>query len=286
MESRLDRTAIARATVRNVDEGFYLNASGDKVDLCHAVVSCVAQTREYDPDEMRDLLAEVSHKPSGDTPASIEVVNETTLEGISRIRATNTTSRVFALNFASAKNAGGGFLGGAQAQEESLARSSALYASLLKSPKYYARHRNASSLLYSHSMILSPECPIFRDDAGNVLDAPQFVTWITSPAPNAGAIRQNTPADIPRIQPVLEERAEMVLALAAHHDCEVLVLGAWGCGVFRNDPQMVAEVFAELLKPEGRWVKRFARVVFSVLDRSKTQETIGAFQEHLGKAAG
>ena len=48
--------------------------------------------------------------------------------------------------------------------------------------------------------------------------------------------------------------------LAAHHRCDVLVLGAWGCGVFRNDPDMVAGIFRELLGPDGRYWGRFQKV--------------------------
>jgi uncharacterized protein (TIGR02452 family) len=63
----------------------------------------------------------------------IEVVNETTLQGIAALHEEG-AERIGALNFASAKNPGGGFLNGSEAREESLARSSALYASLQQVP--------------------------------------------------------------------------------------------------------------------------------------------------------
>ncbi|MFN8419489.1 MAG: TIGR02452 family protein [Anaerolineae bacterium] len=140
------------------------------------------------------------------------------------------------LNFASAKHPGGGFLGGAKAQEESLARSSGLYPSLLKCPAYYQHNRRRSNALYSDWMIYSPACPIWRRDDGSWLEMPYTVDFITSPAPNAGAVRVNSPADIPQIAPTLVDRSAKVLALAARWRCEALILGAWGCGVFRSDP--------------------------------------------------
>jgi len=56
-----------------------------------------------------------------------------------------------------------------------------------------------------------------------------------------------------------------------------LVLGAWGCGVFRNDPEVVAAAFLEHLR-EGAWSGRFERVVFSVYDSSPSSETLLAFE--------
>jgi uncharacterized protein (TIGR02452 family) len=78
----------------------------------------------------------------------------------------------------------------------------------------------------------------------------------------------------------LHERAELVLALAASQGCRRLVLGAWGCGVFRNDPAVVAEAFASHLC-RGAWRGRFERVRFSVLDTLPGHETLHAFEQAL-----
>ena len=187
--------------------------------------------------------------------------------------------RVGVLNFASARNPGGGFLAGAQAQEESLARSSGLYHSLLKCQSYYHYHRVHRSGLYSDRMIYSPHCPVFRNDDGALLEQPYFVVFITAPAPNAGAVQHNQPSLVAQIEGVLRERAAKLLGLAACHRREVLVLGAWGCGVFRNDPAMVAGIFSELIAPNGRYWGRFRKVVFAVLDTSRSQGTYQAFVE-------
>jgi uncharacterized protein (TIGR02452 family) len=70
--------------------------------------------------------------------------------------------------------------------------------------------------------------------------------------------------------------------VAAAEHCDQLVLGAWGCGVFRNDPEMVADVFRTLL--DGRWRNRFARVRFSVLDSTPGQQVFSAFERAFGVA--
>jgi uncharacterized protein (TIGR02452 family) len=205
------------------------------------------------------------------------VVNETTLQGCAELVATGQYQRVGALNFASAKNPGGGFLKGARAQEESLARSSGLYFSLRHCPEHYAFHRAQGTCLYSDRMIHSPDCPVIRDDAGGWLPQPYTVDFITSPAPNAGVIIRNEPENRARIGPTLTERAGKILALAASHGCDALVLGAWGCGVFQNAPVTVANVFFAYLGPGGAFAGRFRHVRFAVYDTARDTATYAAF---------
>jgi uncharacterized protein (TIGR02452 family) len=72
----------------------------------------------------------------------------------------------------------------------------------------------------------------------------------------------------------------MVLAAARHHAHRILVLGAWGCGVFRNDPAFVADVFARLLASPS-FAGAFDRVVFAIYDRTAGQKTLRAFTDRL-----
>jgi len=273
---RSARQELAKQTVEIVERGSYQSATGRVIDIIASVRACLEGTQFFTPEELETIRQEVLARPSEEFTTSFEVVNETTLAGISRMVADG-KGPVAALNFASAKNPGGGFLNGSQAQEESLARSSALHASLLQAWEFYERHRASSSMLYSDAMIWSPDCPVIRDDEGTLLDQPQFVSFITSPAPNAGAAADNRPAELPLIPETLRRRAEYVLALAASKECRRLVLGAWGCGVFRNEPAVVADAFVGHLR-HGAWSSRFERVVFSVFDSSPSSETLTAFQ--------
>ena len=86
---------------------------------------------------------------------------------------------------------------------------------------------------------------------------------------------------MPLIAEVFRRRSEYVLALAASQGSKRLVLGAWGCGVFRNDPAVVAAAFVGHLR-RGAWSGRFERVVFSVLDTSLSKETLAAFERAVG----
>lgn len=268
---RSSRKEIAQQTVEIVSAGSYTSPAGLHVDIGPAIRECVERTQFFLPEDLEQIRQDVLSRPVGTQSALIEVVNETTLKGIARLAADG-HGPIAALNFASAKNPGGGFLGGTQAQEESLARSSALYASLCRCKHdFYDRHRALSSLLYTNAMIVSPGCPILRDDDGTLLETPRLATFITSAAPNAGTTADNRPEELPLIPGAFRERTEFVLALAASQGYKHLVLGAWGCGVFRNDPDLVATTFMNHLR--NGWANRFERILFSVLDRSTTQET-------------
>jgi len=277
---RHTRARIAEETVAIVQAGEYESPSGRTVDISAQVNACLERTTFYAPNQLARIRNEVVATSVANPAGTIELRNETTLQGIARLSA-ESGGPIAALNFASARNPGGGFLGGAHAQEESLARSSALYASLLRAPQYYDQHRGMKSCLYSDAMILSPDCPVIRDDDGDLLEQPLTATFVTSPAPNAGAIAKNDPRELPLIPDVFRRRIEYVLALAAWHGYGTIILGAWGCGAFRNDPEMVAGVLGELLGNGSTWWRRFRRIVFSVLDTSSEQAIFTAFSRVL-----
>ncbi len=267
MSARL--RAIARETVTIVETGRYRSPGGRDVTLAGSVGAAVKGTRMYAPDDPVDVPV-----GNGADPV-IEVTSETSLQAARRLGGT-----AACLVFASAKNPGGGFRTGAQAQEESIARASALHACLESVPEFYSFHRQQRDLRYSDRVIYSPAVPVFRDDKGTLLDEPYPVSFLTAAAPNLGAIRRNQPADAGTVPDVLAARAGRVLRVAAAHGHRVLLLGAWGCGVFGNDPAMVAAAFAGQIARSGDW---FDRIVFPVYDRQAGTPTYATFTRVLAQ---
>ena len=271
---RSARAQMAEATVTIINSGQYSTPSGKRVHIAREIAECNAQTRLFTP----DYAAKFSPQSY---QTVLEVQDETTLQGASRLLALGQFTKVGVLNFASAKNAGGGFLGGSQAQEESLARSSALYGSLQQCPEYYHYHRNVDhSLLYSDHVIYSPRCMVFRNDQGTLLEQAYAVDFITSPAPNKNALARNEAHNLKRIPSTLSRRIEHFLSIAAEQGCDALVLGAWGCGVFGNDPNEVAAAFAEHLQKSGRFAQQFKHVSFSIPFNPKTPDNTKAFRRY------
>lgn len=257
MSDRLKRKEIAEATLAILKAGAYDHADS-RVDLSQAFQQCTAGSTMVEEQPSAPIVMR-----QADT--RIDVVEQSTLSAARALVAQGHS--VAALNFASAKNPGGGFLSGAEAQEESLARSSALYAAL-SVPAVAEHYRLQKSALkggdglYTHAIVYSPAVPVFREDSGALIDEPWAVAFVTAAAPNAGVARAHGVSE-EEISATLSARAERVLSVAAARNHDALVLGAWGCGVFGNDPRSVAKTFARLLG--GKFAGAFARVTFAIL---------------------
>lgn len=255
--SRQQRAEIARQTDEIVRDGRYVTRTGVEVDISDEISSAVRGTRLYQPEQADDQRA--ARTGSG----RIEVTDESTLAAARRM-AESGSDPVACLNFASARKPGGGYRSGAQAQEESLARSSALVACLTAAPEFYDFHNANRDARYSDRIIYSPGVPVFRDDAGGLLARPYRVAFLTAAAPNVSAISE--PGQLDEVAAILSRRAGKVLSVARRHGHRRLVLGAWGCGVFGNDPSTVAGAFAGLLLAGGPFADSFDHVVFAIMD--------------------
>jgi uncharacterized protein (TIGR02452 family) len=250
--------------VRIIHSGRYTAADGRTVFVRDHLAEAIERTVSYPPDA--DLPA--FHSAGHDT--RFEVINETTLSAARRLVLDGFDP--VALNFASAKHPGGGFLGGARAQEESLCRSSGLYACIVHDAMY-RHHAGTRGGFYSNYAIYSPGVPVFRDDDGDLLTEPYRCAFVTSPAVNAGAMRVKARDVIPN---EMRDRIRKVLHIMAGHGHDAAVLGAWGCGVFRNDPEVIADLFREALAT--RFAGTFKRVIFAILD-SRGRGLITPFAE-------
>ncbi|MDB5313832.1 MAG: hypothetical protein JWO38_8034 [Gemmataceae bacterium] len=267
--SRSHAARLGQEAVEIIAAGRYTNRAGQTVHLRHLLDAARQGTVSYPPDAALPNVV-----PSG-RETHFAVTNETTLDAARRVAGEG--HRTVALNFASAKHPGGGFLGGARAQEESLCRSSGLYA-CINGNAMYAHHARTGGGFYSNYAIYSPAVPVFRTDDGELLDEPYPCSFITSPAVNAGVyLKEHTPGRGNAVRAEMEKRVEKVLAIAAGHGHETAVFGAWGCGVFKNDPGMIADLFRSALAT--RFAGVFGRVVFAVLDFSADGRTIGPFEE-------
>ncbi|MFJ8360940.1 TIGR02452 family protein [Streptomyces sp. NPDC093984] len=268
---------IARQTEEIVAAGAYRAPGGRTVAIAAAVEAARTRTRMYGPDA-------VDIPPAGQVTGVLEVTGESSLEAARRLVG-RSGDPVAVLSFASARNPGGGFLNGAQAQEEALCRASALYACVREVREFYDHHRAHRDPFYTDRVIHSPAVPVFRDDHGRLLDVPYAVGFLTAAAPNAGVVLHRAPERAAELPRALATRAERVLETAAACGYRRLVLGAWGCGVFRNDPAQVAGAFQGLLAG-GRFAGHFEEVVFAVLDRTPGTTTRAAFERAFGTRVG
>lgn len=161
---------------------------------------------------------------------------------------------VVLLNFASYKHPGGGFLNGSMAQEEALCADSTLYSVLCSFEPFYAANRRCSDNgLYADRGIFSPGIRFLGTD-GDV-----FADVVSVAAPNRSHNTAEVSAE--RNLEALESRCAFVYNAAAQYsEADVLILGAFGCGVFKQDPETVAGIFKRIVALVGA----FGTVVFAV----------------------
>ncbi|MCB1175292.1 MAG: TIGR02452 family protein [Leptospiraceae bacterium] len=277
--NRSRRASMAQETLQILEQGSYLNPAGKRVVISADLNAAIQRTRFYKEADWADSWSESARNPGTEQKnavTTITVQNMTTLAA-ARELLEQSDQAVLGLNFASAKNPGGGFLGGSQAQEESLARSSGLYACLTAVPEMYSIGRSCGSCFYTHSLVYSPAVPVFRSDDGTLLNDFHNVSFITAAAVNAGCVQKQEPQNAGRITEVMRERSRRVLQLAAQLGYQRLVLGAWGCGVFQNDPATIAQLFDDHL--QGAFAGVFQQVLFAVLDKSDNGPMISPFRQ-------
>lgn len=182
------------------------------------------------------------------------------------------------LNFANAVHPGGGYLSGANAQEEALCRQSTLYASISsgKASEMYIFNRESNSPADSDYMLLSPCVEVFRDVACNLLPKPYTTAVITAPAPDLygrGAGISGTDLCV-----LMTERICNLLYAAAYYGYRNITLGAWGCGAFGHNPYDMAGYFRKVLIEE-KMSEFFDSVTFAILDKTKKSDNYIAFEQ-------
>ncbi len=254
--------ALGLSSVEAAEAGFY-TCGGARVDWSRLVEAACQSKTSIPPNA---ALPEPA--PRRFPTTRVQIANETTLGAARRLVASGLSP--VALNFANDVQPGGGFLVGARAQEEVLCRSSALWKTLVGDPMY-DEHRRRARPDATDWAIYSPAVPVFRTDDGVELERPWLLTFITCAAPFAPWIGQPESGDL------LEKRIRRVLEIARAFGHAALVLGAWGCGAFRNDTPRTARDFRNAL--EHRFSGAFSDVVFAITDWSPERRTLGPFRD-------
>ena len=169
------------------------------------------------------------------------------------------------LNFASATNPGGGVAWGSTAQEECLCRCSTLYANLTDRKvwkPFYEAHREQHNQLYNDDCIYTPGVVVFKSDTDEPRLQPERMWYtvdvLTCAAPNLRERPGNDmnpgdgdrPIDISadELQRLHEKRLRRIADIAVENGAEVLILGAFGCGAFRNPPKVVAQAMKTVVE--------------------------------------
>lgn len=209
-----------------------------------------------------ELLDRLKIEPKSGDPI-ITVTGNSAVDDLIKLNEKYPDSKIGLLNFASSHSPGGGFIRGAMAQEEALCQASTLYIQL-KGSGLYELNKFARDGIYTDNMAVS-ETKFLRDSKYMWLRKAVTAAVVTSAAVNVGRVdrgRENL------VAPAMKGRMEKIIKLFAESGCDVLILGAFGCGVFGNDPGFIAEQWKTLTDKYGGY---FTEICFSVMSfRDKT----------------
>lgn len=203
--------------------------------------------------------------------------------------------KVCVLNFASATNPGGGVVNGSSAQEECICRCTTLYPCLNTDAMwnaFYKPHRKAANPLYNNDCIYTPDVCVFKSDTSFPEILPKDEWWnvniLTCAAPNLRERPSNamnphagdksakiTPTELEKL---LTKRIRRIFEIAVANGNEVLILGAFGCGAFRNPPEIVAKVFNTVMQ---NYITYFDTIEYAVYHTEREVANYEAFKRTL-----
>lgn len=229
------------------------NAHTNKMEELYSleITECVNRSKIYD----QTFVCKKDTSYAADVQQKIIVENMDSVQAVFHYGYDGATTM---LNFASYKNPGGKFLEGSSAQEEMLCHNSFLYNVLSEFDKdYYEFNRLTKNFaLYTNRALYTPDV-LFLDG-----DEEVYSDVITCTAPNKYAAQKYCNKSEFDCNSVMRDRIHFVLDIAKEHNPYNLILGAWGCGVFGNDAEFVANSFKKEL--EEYYTDTFENIIFAI----------------------
>ena len=242
------------------------------------------------PEKQKTDMPDLRHYAEG---ANIVVSKKRTYEAANAY--TRQGLRTAVLNFASASNPGGGVVNGSSAQEESLCRCSTLYFCLNTQEmwdRFYTPHRKERNPLNNDDCIYTPGVTVFKSDTDEPKTLPERAWYkvdvLSCAAPNLRPQPSNrmNPADGDRSIEITNEelkalhykRLRRILSITSANNDQAIILGAFGCGAFMNDPEIIAAAAKETIR---EFMHAFKTIEFAVYCRPGDDTNYRCFQEIL-----
>lgn len=256
--------AIYRQTIIAVNNGHYTAEDGTEVTL-------------GDDREMRENSRFYGRKftvndiPAYSTPTEIKVINTDSISAGKQLL--DEGLRPVVLNFANQYHAGGGVLNGSRAQEESLFRQTNLFRSLYQfTPMAIGfgveQNRRQYPMDDNFGGVYTPYATVFRgsDRDGNpFLSHPFKLSFVAVSALDLRKLCTDVLQLSPKAVAITKNKMRTILRIGLIHGHDAIVLGAFGCGAFRNPPRHIAQLFKEVIN-ETEFNGKYRKIVFAIIE--------------------
>lgn len=259
------RKKVFLNTVTIIQNGYYyVEDTPIKIDSDKTHAQSVFYNEKFD----------VSNLQNCDNQTNIEVVNSDSLDEGMRLLDLGYNPAI--LNMANRHFPGGGTTNGSVGQEEDIFRRTNIfkslyqYASIGKSLKIeMSRHQYPMDRNYGG--IYSPDVTIFRKNAQNgyaLMEKPQTIAFISVAGINRPTLTSEGMIDEAHIE-MIKNKIRTILRIGLRNGHDSLVLGALGCGAFRNPPRHIALLFNEVLN-EKEFFHKYVHISFAIIEDSNS----------------
>lgn len=253
------RASVFKNTVDIVEQGCYINENNEQINIDEPICGKVyKQTTPVKNEKLKE-------------PTEIKVENEDCM--VAGINLLNKGLNPVILNMANAFNAGGGVTRGSMAQEEEIFRCTNLYESLFplhaKLAEEYGfeiKDKNGYPIT-KFGAIYSPDITIFREGKRNgykLMEKPVKMAFISAAAFKDPPLFDEDTLDL-RMVPSMLQKIRAILRVALDNNHDAFVLGAWGCGAFRNPPKHIARLFHKIFEEE-EFKDKFKNLTFAIIE--------------------
>jgi uncharacterized protein (TIGR02452 family) len=251
---------------------------------------------QIDPEEYLPLTISHYYPYSFDSPVDsqeflikketkVYVTERDCLEASAVMATLENSGRPLVLNMANAYNCGGSFFGPRGSQEEYLIRNTSLIASLWPHrrrddhrwpegkkclPSIYCETATAIYYPFTH-------CGAIYTPTVHVFNFFHFCSILSLAQQDLR--RSSSSSSHPFDYNLTIQNFRTLFSVAAGQGHTTLILGAIGCGVFKNPPDEICQAFAELIFPGGEFHGVFETIIFAII---KSEENLTAFERVFG----
>ena len=265
-----------RSTIEIVNQGYYTTEDGKRVTF--PTITRMEHETKFYKNEFR-----VDNIPTNEEETKIIVRNVDCLEEGVRLCREGYNPAI--LNMASRRHPGGGVMLGAGAQEESLFRRTNLFRSLYQFTEYFINHvwykkyitpvstGECYPLDRNFGGIYTPGALLFREDEQHgykLMESPECLSFISVAGMNRPKIKDATHIADDLIEGT-KNKMRTILRIGLRHGHDSLVLGALGCGAYRNPPSHIAKLFHEVFE-EPEFKNKYRLISFAILDDHNTHQ--------------
>ena len=258
------------------------NTKRREAQYAKEIKECYENTVIYNSEEINDFWSE---EPVKFIP-NVQIIDCGSVQAICEYKALEyevlrkNEDKIAVLNFASFKHPGGGYIIGTHAQEECLCEESFLYNVLRKFENtWYKENLNhLNDSLYADRGLYTPNV-LFLANSKSGATVPCDVITVACPNWKSYSEKNGT-GEISRgnNSEALENRCRFVLEIAKRQNVHTLILGAFGCGVFKQNPNEVSNIFKYWLEKYDYGITLVEFAIPSFNTQSKS-DNLGEFKK-------